>query len=216
MELQHYLRIIGAHKWIVLATFLSTFCAVLLFTLGQAPTYQSTATYVVKTNLSQPDDRTLAAALDVLSRGQVGQTVAEVASSQVISAQAANELGLDGNQVQGITVNSRLLTGTNVVQVVVDAPYPDLARDFASAVGTDAAAYVQTLYGMYQLEMLDEPTSPVSSAASRSVLYLLLGAAAGILLGVVLAILSEYLQAPLESKALEPPNRTAEPAIETI
>ncbi len=198
MELKHYLRTVIAKWRIVLATFLITFGAVLLLTLNQAPIYRSVSTYVVKANLSEPDARTLAAVLDPLSRAQIQQTVAEVAASQVIKVQAAGVLGLTREQTRDISVDSRVLAGTNVVEIAIEGPNPALTRDFASVVGTNTAGFVQKLYGIYELEILDKPTSPSSPAKPRTLLNLLLGAVAGIVLGVGLAFLSAYLRTAAE------------------
>ncbi len=213
MELKHYLGIVIAKRGVVLATFLITLGTTLLLTLAQTPIYESGATYVVKPTLPEPDSRTLASAIEVLSRGQIGQTIAEVASSHVIRAQTAGMLGLSSKQTREVSVSSRLLAGTNVVEITVAGPSPALARDFASVVGARTATFVQTLYGMYALEPLDEPTLPSSPSKPRTMLNLLLGALAGLVLGAGLAFLSAYLQSPSEGTVPGPtpsPDPTAE------
>lgn len=198
MELKTYLRIAIAKWWIVLSAFLITFSAVLVFTFGQTPVYESSITYVVRIRVSTPDDRVTVSALDILSRDQVETTFAEVASSSTIKAQAANALGLAREQMRGISVNAKPLAGTNVLQIVVQGPDPVLVRDFASTVGTQTATYVRGLYGTYELQLLDQASTSSSPVKPRVTLNLLLGAVAGLVLGAGLALLAEYLQAPTD------------------
>lgn len=209
MELKRYLQIMIAKRWIVLLTFVVTFGTVLLLTLTQTPVYESVATYVLKPNLSEPDTKTLWTALDILSRDQMQATLAEVANSRLIKVQAGRALGLTGQQMSGLSVSSRPVAGTNVVQIAVEGPDPALTRDFASAVGTQTANYVQGLYAEFALQLLDEPTSSSSPVKPKTVLNLLLGAAAGLVLSAGLAFLSAYLQTPAEAEMPEPQTASA-------
>jgi capsular polysaccharide biosynthesis protein len=195
MELRAYLRIMIARWWIVLPALLVTFGASAALTSSQVPLYESMTTYVVKVRVSTADEKALVSAVDTLGRNQIAATFAEVANSRLIKAKAGDELGLSGGQLQAMSVNSRPLAGTNVVQIAVQGPEPALARDLASAIGAQTATYLRGLYGPYELQLLDQATLPSSPAKPNVALNLLFGALAGLILGAGLAFLSEYLQA---------------------
>ncbi len=197
MELQFYLRILIGKWWLVLSTLLITFVAVVLFTFDQTPVYQSTATYVVKVHLTSPDDKTFVNSLNVLmGQTQVEMTFAEVASSRLIKEQSANALKLSREQVRDLSVSSRPVAGTNVIQIAVEGPDPVLVRDFVSVVGAQTALYAQGLYTTFELQPLDGATLPSSPIKPKITLNLMLGALAGLAFGTGLALVSHYLLMP--------------------
>jgi diguanylate cyclase (GGDEF)-like protein len=199
MELKIYLRILLRKWWIVLSAFLITFAATIVLTFTQAPTYRATATFVIAPGDSFENIGSIVGGLNVLStRTEIASTYAEVAASWLIRREVAEELNLSWDQWKGLSVGSKLRGGTNVIEIAVEGSDPVLVRDFANAVGAKTMAYVQELYEIYELIPLDQAGLPASPVKPNKVLYLALGALFGLALGVGLAFLSEYLQAPLE------------------
>jgi len=200
MELKIYLRVLLRKWWIVLPVFLITFTATVIFTFTQTPTYKTTATFIVVPAGSFGDIKSFASGLDMLSRRtEIATTYAEVAVSGLIRREAAEELNLSWDQWKRLSVDSQLLAGTNVLKITVEGSDPALVRDFANMVGAKTMAYVQELYEVFEMRPLDQATLRASPVKPNKVLYLALGAVFGLVLGVGLALLSEYLQAPLES-----------------
>jgi diguanylate cyclase (GGDEF)-like protein len=200
MELKIYLRILLKKWWIVLSAFLITFTATIVLTFTQAPTYRATATFVTAPGDSFDNIGSIVGGLNVLStRTEIASTYAQVAASWLIRREAAEELNLSWDQWKGFSVGSQLRAGTNVIEITVEGSDPVLVRNFANAVGAKTMTYVQDLYEIYDLRPLDQAGLPVSPIKPNKVLYLALGAIFGLALGVGLAFLSEYLQAPLES-----------------
>lgn len=202
MELKTYLRILLKKWWMVLSTFLITFTSTVVFTFTQVPTYMSSATFVVKPNTAFVDVKSFVSGLDILSRRtEIAATYAEVASSHAIKQEAIKELNLSRDQRRGLSVASLLVAGTNVIEITVEGNDPIVVRDFAGMVGAKTLVYVRELYEPYDLRPLDEAVVPSSPIKPNKTLNLGLGAALGLALGAGLALLSEYLQAPLESAA---------------
>jgi diguanylate cyclase (GGDEF)-like protein len=200
MELKIYLRVLLRKWWIVLPAFLITFTATTVFTFTQAPTYRATATFLVAPAGSFEDIKSFANGLDILGRRtEIASTYAEVAASRLIRRDAADELNLSQDQRKGLSVDSRLLAGTNVIEIAVEGSNPVVVRDFANMVGAKTIAYAQKLYDAYNLSPLDQATVPTFPVKPNKKLNLALGAILGLALGGGLAFLSEYLQAPLES-----------------
>lgn len=195
MELRIYLRTMITRWWIVLPTFLVTFLAALAFTISQKPVYEATATYVVSLRVSPLDDRMLLSALTTLRAPEISGTFVELASSRLITGQAASELGLSDSEQRNVTVSAQSVVGTNLINISAEAPDPAMARDFASAAGRKTAAYVRGLYGTFELQLVDEPILPTSPVRPRVLLNLLMGGLTGLVLGAGLALLSEYLAA---------------------
>jgi diguanylate cyclase (GGDEF)-like protein len=200
MELKIYLRVLLRKWWIVLPAFLITLTTTIVLTFTQAPTYETTATFVVAPNGSFEDTRSFVSGLDILSRrAEIATTYAEVAASRLIKREAADELDLSQGQRKNLSVASQLVAGTNVLKITVQGNDPVLVRDFTHMVGTKTMVYVQELYEAYDLNSLDQATLPLSPIKPNKKMNLALGAILGLVLGGGMAFLSEYLQAPLES-----------------
>jgi diguanylate cyclase (GGDEF)-like protein len=176
--------------------------ATILLTFSQQSVYQARATYIVRLTPLLQDDRSLITGLDTLSkRTEIATTFAEVADSRLVKAQAADALGLNQNQRSNLTVDSRLRAGTNILEISVEGLNSELVSDFANAVGASTVSYIQNLYEAYQLEPLDPAIAPRNPVRPNRTLNLVLGGVIGLVLGIGLAFLSDYLWSPEETTA---------------
>lgn len=202
MELRIYFQILWKKWWIVLAACVSTVIAVGLFTFNQTPMYRASATYVVTPSGDYEDARSAADALDMLSRrAEIATTYAEVANSRFIKQQAADELGLSSSQRRGLSIDSHLLQGTNILEIEVQGSNPQLVQFFTDMVGFKTATYVQELYEAYSLRPLDTASLPASPVGPSKIFNLALGGILGLGLGAGLAFLAYYLETPTASTA---------------
>ncbi|MEM2125329.1 MAG: diguanylate cyclase [Candidatus Methanosuratincola sp.] len=196
MELKVYLRILRRKWWIALPVFVFTFVPVLIYTINQPNIYEAKATYVAKLSASlEGDNRNLASALDILSRRvEIATTYAEVANSTLIKDLATREAGLSVSERSGMSVNSRVIAGTNVIVISVQGTDPELVKEFTNAVGKSTQSYVHGLYETYELALLDQAVTPKTPIRPQRSLYLGLGGIFGLALGLAAVFLSEYLQ----------------------
>jgi len=198
MELKIYLRFLLRKWWIVLPAFLIIFTSTVVFTVIQPSTFRSTATFVISPSSSFQDARSFLSGLDVLNgRDQIANTCAEVASSRMMRKQIAGALKLSPTQETSLIVESRLRAGTNVIEIAVEGNDPVLVADFANKLGEKTIDYVETLFKVYDLDLLDQATPPTSPIKPDKKLNLALGAVLGLALGVGLPFLVEYLRTPL-------------------
>ena len=197
MEIKAYLKFLRQRWWIVLSTFILTFVATILFTLNMTPAYVATVSYIVSLGTLTTDEKNTISALDTLTnRSEIGATYAKVANSRTIKDLAAQQLGLSSRE--SLSVSSQLIAGTNILEISVEGSDPTIVRDYTNAIGEQTVTYVQSLYETYKLELLDEAVLPRSPAAPNMERNLLLGGILGLVLGLGLATLIEYLQTPPE------------------
>lgn len=200
MELKIYLRILLRKWWIALPALLITLAVTAVLTFTQTPTYTSTATFIVTPAGSFEDIKSFVSGLETLSRRtEIGMTYTEVAVSRLIRRSSVDALELSPDQRKGLSVTSQLLAGTNVLAITAEGSNPAVVRDFTDMVGVQTIDYVHDLYEAFDLIQLDQAVLPDSPIAPNKARNLTLGAAFGLILGVSMAFLSEYLQTPLES-----------------
>lgn len=201
MELKIYYRILLKRWWIPLLTFLITILAAFALNTRQPDIYESRATFVIRPRSEIVLDDEFVRALDIVSRRiEINTTFAEVANSKLIMSSAIDRLALPPEKQVGLTVNGRVIGGTNILQISTQGTDPVVVRDFTNAVGIEIVEYVQNLYDVFELQPLDEASIPASPVRSKAVLNLVLGAVLGLGLGVSLVFLLEYLESPREEK----------------
>jgi len=195
VEFRSLLRMVLVRWWLVVPTFLITFGSVVVFTLGQTPIYQATATYIVTPATAFNND--VLTALGLLSRqSEISSTYAEVARSKTIKTQVDTALGLNGDQKRGIDLESRLIPGTNTLEITVRSPDPNLARDYTNGAGAALVTFTGDLYDAYELRPLDPAGTPDKPVLPNIPLNLGLGVGAGLALAISLAFGAQLLSAP--------------------
>ena len=193
MELKLYLQILLKKWWVIIPTFLVTFVATVALTFTQIEIYKATATLLVSPSDVISDIRTDISNLNLLSREEaIAGTYAEIAMSRTVKKDAATEFGV---LPRDYFVDSRLLAGTNVLEITVEGPNPEVVRNLTNVIGQSTIESGKRLYRTFTLSFLDEaviPSNPIRPLKTRN---LLLGAVFGLILGGGLAFLVEYLTA---------------------
>lgn len=203
MELKLYLRILLRKWWLVAAAVILTVIPTYLYVNQQPWIYEARATFVIRPRTSfEGDSEGFVKAIDTLSnRVAINTTFAQVASSRLIKAQAMDALGLSANEREGLKVSSRVIAGTNVLEISVQGLDPAIVRDVTEAVSLETVDYIGGLYDVFQLEPLDMAEQSSRPVSPNKTLNIAVGAFLGLLLGVSLVFLLEYLRTP-ESKDL--------------
>lgn len=201
MELKLYLRILLKRWWIILGTFVCTLVPTLLLVNSQPWIYESDTTFVIRPHSSfAVNDEDVVKALDTISRRvEINTTFAEVSSSSQVKTNAIEKLGLSAQERKGLSVNGKVIAGTNILKISVQGTDPHIVQDFANAVSEETVAYVSNLYDVFELEPLDEAELPTKPVSPNKALNLALGGSLGLFLGVGLIFLIEYLKEPLHA-----------------
>lgn len=201
MEVKLYLQILLKRWWIILATFALTLIPTFVFVNGQPWIYESEVTFVIRPRSSiAVNDEEIVKALDTISRRvEINTTFAEVSSSSLIKLRAIERLGLTTQEQKGLKSSGRVIAGTNILNISVQGPDPDIVQDFANAVSLETLAYVSNLYDVFELEPLDLAERPDKPVSPNKALNLALGGSIGLFLGVGLVFLIEYLKEPIKT-----------------
>src|SRR6476469_4179839 len=149
MELRSLLRILLRRWWVIIPIFLITVGSTAVLTLSQRPVYESSTTLLVApaTNLTTTEPN-LIQPLSLLARqSEIAQTYAEIASSATIRQNATDALNLTPTQRgnANLTLDARLVPGSQVIEIDVRSTDSNLATRYATAVANALTDYVGNL-----------------------------------------------------------------------
>jgi capsular polysaccharide biosynthesis protein/GGDEF domain-containing protein len=202
MELRRYLALIRRHRWLVLAVFLVTTGSSIWFVERAIPVYESTGSYIVRPVPNEDQPYETVDSIDTLIRGaQISATYAKIASSDLIGGAAKDTLAMRGIDTSGTRVAAEPVTGTNLLEITVSGPYPDAAQTLAVEIGTETIANIDRAGDPYELSKLDEPNRPGSPTSPKKTMTVAAAAVFGLMLGVGLALLIEYVAVPVPALA---------------
>lgn len=147
-----------------------------------SPVYESTGTYIVRSR----DDTgvNIQATANLNDTVQIDKTFAAIAESDLIVDRAWASLGSDGSTISD-EVRASVTPSANILSISARTSQENVARDLATAVGDETAAYIDELEDLYQLTVLDPPTDPrASSSTDLAPSHLLVAGLVGLGLGV--------------------------------
>lgn len=192
MELRRYLEVSRRWWWLVSLSLLAAAAVTVASVASQTPTYQSSATFLVR---PRSDDASQdARAFDALIRGvTINTTYASIARSDLIRDRAKERMDPEA-RADDMSVSAKVLTDTNIVSLSVKGPDADHVLALTNAISAEAVEYVNSLSDVYVLQPLDEPSRADSPIATNRTLTISVGVVLGLALGVGLALLVEYLR----------------------
>ncbi len=201
MEIKLYLRMIQRSWWIVVLTALAAVLVALVASYFATPIYSTSARYLVSPNptyIGGSDiDYNLIYSLDALDKRSIITTYAEVLNSPRMYTQTVVALGLQESGLLDYTHTAVVFPDTNVIDLTVTGPDKQLIVALAGKLGQLASAYVESLYPIYTMGLLDPATTPGAPVYPKPLRDAGVALAVGLALGVGLALLRELLKAPM-------------------
>ena len=173
------------HRWALFSGIMVVVIATALLTTSLLPDhYESTATYVVQPRAAE-DDAVVRAASTLSDSAEINSTFARISESEVILSRARVRVGLGDESIPGLSVDTSVVSRTNVLEVSVRSRDPELSRDLADAIGAETVIYIDEVSEVFGLSPLDAPELPVESTGTSLTVTFLLAAIGGALLGAV-------------------------------
>lgn len=203
LPISELLRAIWSRLWIIVLATILLVGAALGYSLAQTPEYEA-STMILVGQQQQRSEAPSNLGSDVQGLQQITQTMAEAVGTRPVAEEVIQNLGLQVTSKDFLEENLTVeqVNATQFIEVSYRDQNPDTARQVANAVGdvfseqvsdvsTSANSITATVWE--RAEAPDEPVSPN--------LLVNIGAAlaAGLLLGVGLALLMEYLNDSLRS-----------------
>lgn len=190
MEIKIFLRLLLKRWWVILSILLVTAIGTLVFTYYQTPIYSASVTYVVSPSPEILNGTSFLSGLSVLGgQPSVVNTYASIATSTTVKQKASEAFGLNLSQTSTLNVDSRVQSGTNVIEIIVEGNDPLLVQAFANRIGESTVDFVEKLNGVFDMKILDGAKAPERAIRPDMKLNLVLGLALGLLVGCGLAFL---------------------------
>jgi diguanylate cyclase (GGDEF)-like protein len=168
------------------------FGASLVFTVSQPKVYESSTTLVLTPSGNLPDE--FLNAVSALARQpEIAETYAQIANSQTMRSQAVDRLNLNAVQRGDVTLTSRLIPGTTVLQLTARSTDPELARHYADAIRELLIDFSPQLGEAFELRTLDAANVTNTPVAPNVPLNVGVGFLASLMLGIGAALASEIL-----------------------
>lgn len=208
METRLIMQSMSRKWWLFLIVLLITVGATLFLTLRETPVYRSKATYITRLSDDITDAKTSSNVLDSLNRyAELHGTYSEIAMSAMIRRKAGDRLGLKRGDMRTLSVDSRTLPGSKVLEITVEGNDPNLIHDFNEAVGEETMAYVNDLYPSYELTLLDPPSTLDQPISPKIPFNLTVGVLLGAFLGAIAVLLSSWLRGDFKNLPAVQSNR---------
>lgn len=200
MEIRLYFQMLKRGWWVVLLTALVAVVAVLGVSYLVTPQYKAVARFLVSPKNIFPGNPDLGLyGLDILGNQTVITTYVEVMKSDRIYRDALANTGRTQEEMKDYTYEVQVLPNSNVIELSVLGPNPDLTAELANALGTQAIDFTSLLNVYYRVDFLDEALPPVIPESPQPIRDSILALGIGLLLGGVLAIVRDQLMTSLDA-----------------
>ncbi|MFN8413461.1 MAG: diguanylate cyclase [Anaerolineales bacterium] len=199
MEIRLYMQMIQRGWWIIVVTSLVALTVSLGLSYTAVPQYQATATFLISPSSTLPSASSVVDSLNTLDRTSVVSNYAEIMGSDRIFSDALAFLKLDALQLEDYTINAVVLPSSSVLELNVSGPNPQIAADFANAIGYQTINFARRLNQVYDLNFLDVAVPPIEPFSPQPLRDAGIATALGLIVGIGLAIVSEQIRIPIEA-----------------
>lgn len=200
MEFRLYFQILRRGWWIILLTTLVALATALAISYLTTPQYDAVARFIVTPNAVLPDrPDVVLQSLNILDSQTVMTTYSEIMNSNRIYNDTLASLQLQPEDLKDYKYESVVATNSSVLVLTVSGPDPQLAAKLANTIGDQTINFTRRLNQVYNVDFLDTAVSPLLPSSPKPLLNASLAITLGLLVGAILAIISEQLRLPLEA-----------------
>jgi capsular polysaccharide biosynthesis protein len=200
MEIGLYLRTLRRGWWIIALTILVAANVSLLVSYFTPPVYQSFEQFIVSPNSGVfSNSYDLISSMDVLDRRSIINTYSEILSSPSVYGKNPDIQKMDPQVLASqFNISVVVLPDTNIIKLVVEGPNPNKVLLLTQSIGSEALSYINKLYPVYNLSILDQPELPTVPIRPQPLQSAGLSILFGAIIGVLLAFTREQLQVTVE------------------
>jgi diguanylate cyclase (GGDEF)-like protein len=200
MEVKLYFRMLQRGWWIIIVTTLVAILVTLVASYLATPIYRATSRFVISPSATfVAEGNNVLNSLATLDKRSIITTYAEILNSPRIHRETFDLLQINEANLLDYTYNAVVLPDTNIIEFSVQGPDPQTVMLLVNAIGQHVVEYVQGLYMVYEMTLLDPsvvPVKPISPQPARDAGVALV---VGLAMGVILALTREGSKATIEN-----------------
>ncbi len=200
MEVKLYFRMLQRGWWIILVTTLVAILVTLVASYLATPIYRATSRFVISPSATfVAEGNNVLNSLATLDKRSIITTYAEILNSPRIHRETFDLLQMNEASLQDYTYNAVVLPDTNIIEFSVQGPDPQTVTLLVNAIGQHVVEYVQGLYMVYEMTLLDPSVVPVKPISPQPARDAGVAVVVGLAMGVILALTRELIEAPIEN-----------------
>jgi len=198
-EIYQYLRMLRRGWWVIALSTLAAFNLALTLAYLETPQYRTSARFLLSPTANLPEYRDFMSAMNPLDDATLTATYAEILQSNYIFSRALTALRVEPDRVSDYNHQAVVLPQSNVLELSVTGSDPELIADIANMVGYQSVAYIEDVYPIFDLRVLDEAAAPSSPFTPNPKRDAMISAILGFALGVGILLAATKIQLVLES-----------------
>lgn len=189
-QIYKYLKVLRDGWWVIALCMLAAFSTSLTLAYLETPLYRTNARFLVTPTSNLEEYRDFLSAMNPLDDATLTATYAEILQSNYMFNKSVQALGLMPDQTVGYEYRAVVLPQSNVLELFVSGPDPQVAAYLANTMGYQTISYIAEVYPTFDLRILDSANVPTSSFTPNpkrdGMIAAFLGAGAGV--GILLAL----------------------------
>ena len=193
LDFNQYLKAFQRYWWFIPATMLLSIGLGFAYSMSQTSLYEAQISLVISPK-GIDDPRDLVDSLGTLARSSgVSVTSCRILDSPAVQDQAAQSLGIPAEIADEYDTGCVVLPDSTVLRLQVQGKSPELAADYANAIGMHGAIYINELYDVLKLGVLAPATVDSTPISPDHATNIMLSVIIGLMGGVGFIVLRETL-----------------------
>jgi len=184
--------------WVIALSTLAAFNITLTLTYFETPMYRTSARFLVTPTENLLEYRDFMSAMNPLREESLTATYAEILQSNSIFSQAIETLNIEPTVVEEYEHRAVVLPQSNVLELFVSGSNPELVANLANTVGYQSITYIEDVYPIFDLRVLDEAIVPDTPYAPNPKRDAMIAGVLGFILGIGILLVVAKIQSILQ------------------
>jgi len=197
-EIYQYLKMFRNGWWVIALSTLAAFNITLTLTYFETPMYRTSARFLVTPTENLLEYRDFMSAMNPLREESLTATYAEILQSNSIFSQAIETLNIEPTVVEEYEHRAVVLPQSNVLELFVSGSNPELVANLANTVGYQSITYIEDVYPIFDLRVLDEAIVPDTPYAPNPKRDAMIAGVLGFILGIGILLVVAKIQSILQ------------------
>ena len=197
MLIQQIIKAItGGWKWIVLLVLLAIVISSAI-SATTTPVYRSQASFIIAPNKNLPSSRDIVSAFSALDTLKIFSTYADILASERVYQEAIKAVDTETIDLAQYERFTEMKEESIILALNVDGPDPQTAALLANEIGQYGIYYINSYFTVFEIDFLDQAIAAGQPIRPQTYRNLGIAAGIGLLSGLLVVIIRELMEVPL-------------------